>query len=537
MNSGYLLNPNTNLPMNPSVPASNPNVLYPNTNATVAPTSQMINQIPDGSSSFSHNPYVNHQNVPPNKHRPQLPPNPQNMINQPVNVHQPNNNQNNAQYIPWSMDMSHHPSQQLNQVPPQMNPMQPQPHQLNNPHYLQPPKSRVPYPTYPQQQNQPMIPPSVYPPHSQPYPSHLPPQMPPQHGAPQKAQPKTNEPKTKKAKASKDAKDGKEKPEKLTKPKQSKASSKVPKFPLEGMNTQEDFQKSGSSIDLNAMAGGKNDDVKDSDINSMTEKLPNSTVLKTEISEVITPDFLKDESLRTKKSLRDSVTMVHEEKPDSQDQDLQTKQQQAAALLKKKREPWQLENIVDIYKVMESCKRVLGHRIKRKDGDHSNTDSNQKNTEKDKQYGIKLTQGAFETLSNAMQHHLKGILESSMNASARRWNKTGDSSYSRIRHTVMKVGQGQAIPECRMNMGMKFGPNVKEIMDWEDLALGDVMKNGEILLHMELTNEIIRDTALMMEKKSHKRKQSDNDNSLAALPWWEGDVSPFILVYYTKDKW
>jgi hypothetical protein len=205
---------------------------------------------------------------------------------------------------------------------------------------------------------------------------------------------------------------------------------------------------------------------------------------------------------------------------------------------------WRVDNIIDEANIIALAKLVLGNKPSNSNNSNNNNSSVlDTSTNTKHRQDVFLSPEAIETLSSGLQLYAKTLLEESHRLSRKRRNRTAISSYTQIIHTVLppRTGAGNRtfpLPDSRLNMGMKFGPNVRfetQLMAAaarEDVAL---MSNRlEEVLTKELREDDIERAStrgVIGTKRRIDTMQNDEDRA-----WWSVEVTrPSIRRTYTYN--
>jgi hypothetical protein len=135
---------------------------------------------------------------------------------------------------------------------------------------------------------------------------------------------------------------------------------------------------------------------------------------------------------------------------------------------------------------------------------------------------MEVSSDARRLLSNGIQNHLKTILETALEVSRKRLNRTALGSYHEsLQHLLQNDGD---VPEHLLNnVAVKWGPDVSAILREEETKMKQFYKD-----YCEIDEEKLKEKMKSYDeekqKSLNKRKAGQMDNS-SDPHWWDVDVS------------
>jgi len=130
-------------------------------------------------------------------------------------------------------------------------------------------------------------------------------------------------------------------------------------------------------------------------------------------------------------------------------------------------------------------------------------------------YNMEMSVGAEECLSRGIQVHFRSLIDNAMTYSRRRRNRNCVQSYNNV-STVLNKNKGEVIPELRMNVGMKWGPDNMEIIREES------QEQAKLVAAAVATEE----KALVEEMREFDERQKEKGKKMTVDGeelWWERD--------------
>lgn len=154
---------------------------------------------------------------------------------------------------------------------------------------------------------------------------------------------------------------------------------------------------------------------------------------------------------------------------------------------------WKTDNVINDVKAKELVQRVL------------------------QTQGLKIRDTCIEQLSTGIQMHLKAMIESAMMFSRRRRNRNAIQSYENIQ-SIIRGSKGLEAPqELRLNIGMKWGPDVDSSLREEILARNAQVKRALAQDEADLL-KAMRDLDESMKGKKGGAAEGEE-------LWWEKELT------------
>jgi hypothetical protein len=230
---------------------------------------------------------------------------------------------------------------------------------------------------------------------------------------------------------------------------------------------------------------------------------------------LITDDFITTERDAAKHHLRDNLPyppnyipqhmnapVNHSQNPSASVPVMMTEQQQQqlpSINLHDEGQPWQYYNIVDKALIALPTKEVL------------------------EEFGMKISPHALQALSNGLQVHLKNIIEAAVKLKRVKENSTSLGCYDHLSRMIIDYGRGNAVYENKFNIAMKWGPNVQNILKFEDEAAKKLLLTYNNDLESRLSEKMAAyDEEKNRPSNSNKRKLGQSDPEV--IPWWVVEV-------------